>query len=83
MCDESRAWNLGLFADLAKQAGATDPNRVAQQLRVLYDGAMVSAHVDTNSAAVAAARTMAELVLDQAIHGHKYRDSGRKPRRSR
>jgi AcrR family transcriptional regulator len=38
MCDESRAWNLALFADLAKQAGAADPDRVARQLRVLYDG---------------------------------------------
>src|SRR6202050_2070153 len=66
MCDESRAWNLALFADLAKQAGAADPDRVAQQLRLLYDGAAVSAHVDTNSTAAAAARAMAEMVLDQA-----------------
>jgi AcrR family transcriptional regulator len=83
VCDESRAWNLALFADLAKQAGAADPDRVAQQLRVLYDGAMLSAHLDTSSTAVAAARSMAEVVLDQAIHGHRHRDSNRKPRRSR
>src|SRR6204780_1906499 len=66
MCDESRAWNLALFTDLAKEAGAVDPDRVAQQLRLLYDGAMVSAHVDTSGNAVAAARAMAEMVLDQA-----------------
>jgi AcrR family transcriptional regulator len=83
VCDESRAWNLALFADLAEQAGAADPDRVAQQLRVLYDGAMLSAHVDRNSTAVAAARAMAEVVLDQAIHGHRHRDSKSKPRRSR
>ena len=83
VCDESRAWNLALFADLAKQAGAADPDRVAQQLRVLYDGAMLSAHVDTSNTAVAAARAMAEVVLDQAIHGHRQRDSKTKPRRSR
>jgi AcrR family transcriptional regulator len=82
MCDESRAWNLALFADLAKQAGAADPDRVAQQLRVLYDGAMVSAHVDTSSSAVAAARAMAETVLDQALHGQRPRDSRSKHRRS-
>jgi hypothetical protein len=40
---------------------------VAQQLRLLYDGAMASAHVDTRSTAVATARAMAEMVLDQAI----------------
>src|SRR5271170_7872914 len=27
MCDVSRAWNLALFADLAQQAGADDPDR--------------------------------------------------------
>src|SRR5271156_6486083 len=67
MCDESRAWMLGLFADLARQAGAADPDRVAQQLRLLYDGASVSAHVDKNGTAAAAARCVAEMVLDQAI----------------
>src|SRR3984885_5052720 len=83
MCDESRAWNLALFADLATQAGAADPDRVAQELRLLYDGAMVSAHVDRNSTAVIAARAMAETVLDQAIPSRRERDSSSKPRRSR
>ena len=68
MCDASRAWNLELFADLAKQAGATDPDRVAQQLRLLYDGASVSAHIDRSGTAAAAARSIAAMVLDQAIH---------------
>jgi AcrR family transcriptional regulator len=67
MCDASRAWNLALFADLAKQAGAADPDRVAQQLRLMYDGAAVSAHVDKTSTVWAAARAMAEMLLDQAI----------------
>jgi AcrR family transcriptional regulator len=67
MCDESRAWNLALFSDLAEEAGAADPDRVAQQLRLLYDGALLSAYVDRNSSAVTAARAMAEMVLDQAI----------------
>jgi AcrR family transcriptional regulator len=80
MCDESRAWNLALFADLAKQGGAADPDQVAQQLRLLYDGASVSAHVDTSRTAVAAARAMAELVLNQALPGHRSRS---KPRQSR
>jgi hypothetical protein len=47
---------------------------------VLYDGAMVSAHVDTSSAAVGAARAMAKVVLDQAI-GRGHRDTGGKSRR--
>ena len=83
VCDESRAWNLALFADLAEQAGAAEPNRVAQQLRVLYDGAMVSANVDTTSNAVAEARAMAEMMLDQAVLGRRHPDTGGKRRRSR
>jgi hypothetical protein len=67
MCDASRAWNLALFADLAKQAGAADPDRVAQQLRLLYDGAAVSAHLDKTGSAPAAARAMAEMLMDQAM----------------
>ena len=67
VCDESRAWNLALFADLARQAGATDPERTSQQLRLLYDGASVSAHVDGSAAAAVAARALAEVVLDAAI----------------
>jgi AcrR family transcriptional regulator len=67
MCDESRAWTLALFADLAKQAGAADPDRIAQQLRLLYDGALLSAHVDASNTAIATARAMAEIVLDQAM----------------
>jgi AcrR family transcriptional regulator len=67
MCDASRAWNLELFADLARQAGAADPDRVAQQLRLIYDGAGLSAHVDKTSTAPAAARAMAEMLLDHAI----------------
>lgn len=71
MCDTSRAWNLELFANLAKQAGAADPDRVAQQLMLIYDGASVSAHVDRNSSAMAAARSMAEMLLDQEIPRRK------------
>jgi AcrR family transcriptional regulator len=67
MCDASRAWNLELFADLAKQAGAADPEQVAQQLRLLYDGAALSAHVDKTSTAATAARAVAEMVLEHAI----------------
>jgi AcrR family transcriptional regulator len=67
VCDESRAWNLALFADLARQAGASDADRTAQQLRLLYDGASVSAHVDGSATAAAAARALAEVVLDAAI----------------
>ncbi len=67
MCDESRAWNLALLTGLAQEAGAADPDRLGQQLQLLYDGASVSAHVDGSRTAATAARTLASMLLDATI----------------
>jgi AcrR family transcriptional regulator len=64
VCAASRAWTLGLFTELARDAGARDPERLAEQLVVLYDGATVGAAMDRNPAAVRTARAMAEALLD-------------------
>lgn len=66
VCDESRAWLRGLFTDLAKEAGARDPENLAQQLTLLYDGAAVSAQMDRATGAAASARAMAAVLLDSA-----------------
>jgi AcrR family transcriptional regulator len=63
---ESRAWTLALFTDLAAQAGVADPEMLGQQLQMLYDGAAVSADVDSNLKAAAVARAMAAVALDAA-----------------
>jgi AcrR family transcriptional regulator len=65
--DESRAWMRELFTDLAAQAGATDPGALAAQLVVLYDGGNAGVRMDRDRAAVMAARSVAELVLDAAL----------------
>jgi AcrR family transcriptional regulator len=67
MCEESRAWTRSLFAQLATEAGAVHPDRLAQQLVILYDGASVSAHVDRNRDAAMEARAMVSALLDVAI----------------
>lgn len=67
VCDDTRAWSRELFTDLAKAAGAKDPARLARQLVLLYDGATVSAHMDRDPTAAAAARTAASVLLDAAI----------------
>jgi AcrR family transcriptional regulator len=67
MCEESRAWTRSLFAQLATEAGATTPERLAQQLVLLYDGASVSAHVDHNRDAATEARAMVSALLENAI----------------
>ncbi len=62
--DESRAWMLALLADLARAAGAADPERLARQLMLLYDGASVAARMDRDPAAAAMARAAAAALLD-------------------
>jgi AcrR family transcriptional regulator len=64
VCEDSRQWLRNLFVDLATDAGAADPKGLAQQLVMLYDGASMSAQMDRNVAAAAAARVMAAAMLD-------------------
>jgi AcrR family transcriptional regulator len=66
VCEGSRAWTRSLFTRLAGEAGALDPERLAQQLVLLYDGAIVAAQMDRDRTAAAAARSVAETLLDAA-----------------
>jgi AcrR family transcriptional regulator len=66
VADEYRSWVRSLFLDLAQEAGATDPERLARQLVLLYDGAGISAWMDRDPTAAGAARTVAEALLDAA-----------------
>jgi AcrR family transcriptional regulator len=67
VCDESRSWMRALFTDLARGADAVDPDRLAAQLVLLYDGASVSAHMDRDPSAATSARAAAALMLDAAV----------------
>jgi AcrR family transcriptional regulator len=53
-----------LFTELAKAAGAADPEHLGRQLALLYDGATVAAAMDRNSGAGAIAREIAATLLD-------------------
>jgi AcrR family transcriptional regulator len=64
--DDYRGWVRGLFTDLAREAGAADPELLARQLHMIYDGASLSVRLDRNSAATAMARAAAETLLDAA-----------------
>jgi AcrR family transcriptional regulator len=63
---EARAWMRELFTSLAREAGARNAPALAQQLVLLYDGAITSASMDGNVGAAATARAMAANVLDQS-----------------
>jgi hypothetical protein len=67
VCDESRTWVKSLFTELAQDAGARDPDALAQQLVPLYDGASVSAQMDGNRGAALSARAAAALMLNAAL----------------
>jgi AcrR family transcriptional regulator len=67
VCDSSRAWTRSLMVDLAVKAGAVDPERLAQQLLLLYDGALMGARLDRDASAAGAARTVAEGLIDAVI----------------
>jgi AcrR family transcriptional regulator len=43
-----RGWLWSLFLDLAKEAGAREPEQLARQLMLLYDKAAISAWMDHN-----------------------------------
>ncbi len=64
---EHRRWRRDLFASLARDAGAADPEALAAQLTVLYDGAAVGLRMDDGGAAVTTACAATELLVDAAL----------------
>ncbi|WP_335970575.1 TetR/AcrR family transcriptional regulator [Streptomyces sp. CA2R106] len=64
--DEYRAWMRGLFAELAAEAGVADPQGLARQLHLLYDGATLSSQLDRDPTAASVAREAAAVLVDAA-----------------
>ncbi|MFI5635730.1 TetR/AcrR family transcriptional regulator [Streptomyces sp. NPDC051664] len=72
--NEYRAWVCGLFINLARQAGVSDAETLGRRLHLLYDGCAVSARMDNDPHAAAAARAAAEALLDAALATPSERD---------
>jgi AcrR family transcriptional regulator len=70
-----RAWVRSLFYDLAKEAGAADPERLTAQLVLLYDGAGISAWMDHNPGTAQTSMSVAATLVDAAIPQGKNRRS--------
>ena len=66
VCRDARRWTRELLSGLAREAGASNPDVLAKQLVVLYDGAAASAQMDRDPAAAAEARAAAVLLIDAA-----------------
>jgi AcrR family transcriptional regulator len=67
--EDYRTWLRSLFVDLATEAGATDPESLARQLVLLYDGAGISAWMDHDPSVASAAQNVAAALIDSAIPG--------------
>jgi hypothetical protein len=78
VCEESRAFILGKFTDLAREAGAGEPELIGKQLVLLYDGASIAAHLDHNQNAVSTARTLAAQMLSGGAPGAKTKRTARR-----
>ena len=64
---EYRAWFRGLLRDLATEAGAADPDGLARQLHLLYDGMAATTWLDRDPAAVTDTVAAARTLIDAAI----------------
>ena len=65
--DGYRGWLRGLLTQLAQEAGAANPQQLAWQLHLLYDGASVSARMDHDPGAAFPARQAAEALISAAL----------------
>jgi AcrR family transcriptional regulator len=65
--DQYRAEMLALFTELAREAGAANPARLAKQLHLVYDGAGVAARMDHDPSVARTARTVAGAMLDASL----------------
>jgi AcrR family transcriptional regulator len=64
--DRFRQWVRALLTDLTREAGVDDPEGLARQLQLLYDGAGVSARMDRDPSAATTARAAAAALFDAA-----------------
>jgi AcrR family transcriptional regulator len=62
--ERARAWMRELLVSLARDAGAAHPERLGQQLAVIYDGATVSGQLERDPRVAREAKAMAATLLD-------------------
>jgi AcrR family transcriptional regulator len=62
-----RADIRGVFAELAAQAGARDPQALASQLQMIYDGASLSVRMDRDPSVAVAQRAAAAALVQAAL----------------
>jgi AcrR family transcriptional regulator len=64
---QHRAWVRAMLWNLARDAEVEDPERLADQLSLLYDSAMVGTQLNGTATAAVTAREAARLLVDAAL----------------
>ncbi|AWB85819.1 TetR/AcrR family transcriptional regulator [Mycetocola zhujimingii] len=59
-----KVWQLGLFTELCRDARVPDPDRMAQKLMLLYEGAIVTIGMGTFGSPFELARDVARALLE-------------------
>ncbi len=67
MTNGFRGWLHELLAQLATEAGVADPESLARQLALLYDGVVVTAWMDRDTSAAVTAKEIATGLVDAAL----------------
>lgn len=80
---EHRRWILELFRSLVVEGKIRQPDRVAAQLALLYDSAMVGTQMNRNPAAASHARDVARVLVEAALRPTTGRGRRRPPSRPR
>jgi AcrR family transcriptional regulator len=62
-----RGWLRGLLTELAAAAGCSEPERIAKQMHLLYDGVTIAGRIDGAGQDPGAARAAAEVLLESAL----------------
>ncbi len=62
-----KAWMLGFFQTLAREAGARQPDDLARQLFMLHEGAIVAYAITADDTACATARDAAAALIARAL----------------
>ncbi|MFB8188090.1 TetR/AcrR family transcriptional regulator [Microbacterium sp. NPDC055988] len=60
-----KSWLLDLFAELCREAGASDADLMSKALMLLYEGAIVTVGMETFAAPFGVARQLARTTLEQ------------------
>jgi AcrR family transcriptional regulator len=63
---DHRRWLRGVLTDLAAEAGVADPEALARQFHLLYDGAVLSGRMDHDPSAATTARAAATVLFEAA-----------------